>query len=153
MCCTNKKKTVITRLLGSQLHKQLRTAKETLSSWKKIVKNCYAFYYYLSILALLSIEIIDSLGSLSSRQYFLRFNFTPHIIWTFRHNCHLAVHKLKMEGKIKYFHSNILTLTFRNEKQRMIMTQNCATVKQIKTKYINVHKCIRYNYFRSIQLF
>ena len=34
---------------------------------KKIVKNCYAFYYYncyLSILALLSIEIIDSLGSL-----------------------------------------------------------------------------------------
>ena len=37
---------------------------------EKIVKNCYAFYYYhcyLSILALLSIEIIDSLGSLSSR--------------------------------------------------------------------------------------
>ena len=37
---------------------------------EKIVKNCYAFYYYhcyLSILALLSIEIIDSLGSLSCR--------------------------------------------------------------------------------------
>ena len=37
---------------------------------QKIVKNCYAFYYYhchLSILALLSIEIIDSLGSLSCR--------------------------------------------------------------------------------------
>ena len=66
MCCTNKKKTVITRLLGSQLHKELRTAKETLSSWKKIVKNCYAFCYYycyLSILALLSIEIIDSLAA------------------------------------------------------------------------------------------
>ena len=37
---------------------------------EKIVKNCYAFCYYhcyLSILALLSIEIIDSLGSLSCR--------------------------------------------------------------------------------------
>ena len=37
---------------------------------KKIVKNCYAFYYYhyyLSILALLSIEIVDSLGNLSRR--------------------------------------------------------------------------------------
>ena len=36
----------------------------------KIVKNCYSFYYYhcyLSILPLLSIEIIDSLGSLSCR--------------------------------------------------------------------------------------
>ena len=33
---------------------------------EKIVKNCYAFYYYhcyLSILALLSIEIIDSLAA------------------------------------------------------------------------------------------
>ena len=28
-----------------------------------------------------------------------------HIIWTFRHSCHLAVYKPKMEGKIKYFHS------------------------------------------------
>ena len=26
-------------------------------------------------------------------------------MWTFRHNGHLAVYKLKMEGKIKYFHS------------------------------------------------
>ena len=37
---------------------------------EKIVKNCYAFYYYhcyLSILALLSIKIIDLLGSLSCR--------------------------------------------------------------------------------------
>ena len=37
---------------------------------EKIVKNCYAFYYYhcyLSILAVLSIKIIDSLGSLSCR--------------------------------------------------------------------------------------
>ena len=37
---------------------------------EKIVKNCYAFYHYhcyLSILALPSIEIIDSLGSLSFR--------------------------------------------------------------------------------------
>ena len=37
---------------------------------EKIVKNCYAFYYYncyLSILALLSIKIIGSLGSLSCR--------------------------------------------------------------------------------------
>ena len=37
---------------------------------EKIVKNCYAFDYYqcyLSILALLSIEIIDPLGSLSCR--------------------------------------------------------------------------------------
>ena len=35
---------------------------------EKIVNNCHAFYYYhcyLSVLALLSIEIIDSLGSLS----------------------------------------------------------------------------------------
>ena len=35
-----------------------------------IVKNCYDFcyyHYYLSILALLSIEIINSLGSLSCR--------------------------------------------------------------------------------------
>ena len=36
------------------------------------------------------------------------FNFTPHIIWTFRHSCRLAVYKLKMEGKIKYFHSKTL---------------------------------------------
>ena len=43
--------------------------------------------------------------SFSCGQYFLRFNFTPRIIWTFRHSCHLAVYKLKMEGKIKYFHS------------------------------------------------
>ena len=37
---------------------------------EKRVNNCYAFYYYhcyLSILVLLSIEIIDSLGSLSCR--------------------------------------------------------------------------------------
>ena len=37
---------------------------------EKIEKNCYAFHYYhcyLSILALVSIEIIDSLGSLSCR--------------------------------------------------------------------------------------
>ena len=37
---------------------------------EKMIKNCPAFYYYhcyLSILALLSIEIIDSLGSLSCR--------------------------------------------------------------------------------------
>ena len=37
---------------------------------EKIVKNCSAFYYYhcyLSILAVLSIKIIDSLGSLSCR--------------------------------------------------------------------------------------
>ena len=37
---------------------------------EKIVKNCYSFYYYncyLSILALLSIKIIGSLGSLSCR--------------------------------------------------------------------------------------
>ena len=64
---------------------------------EKVVKNCYAFYHYhgyLSILAVLSIEIIDSLGCLSCRQYFLRFNFTPHIIWTF---IHLAVYKVKME--------------------------------------------------------
>ena len=35
---------------------------------EKIVRSCYAFYYYhcyLGILALLDIEIIDSLGSLS----------------------------------------------------------------------------------------
>ena len=67
---------------------------------EKIVKNCYAFYYYhgyLSILALLSFEIIDSLGCFSCRQYFLWFNFTPHIIWTFRHSCHLAVYKVQME--------------------------------------------------------
>ena len=53
----------------------------TFYSQTKIVKNCYAFYYYhgyLSILALLSIEIIDSLGCLSCRQYFLRSHFTPH---------------------------------------------------------------------------
>ena len=39
-------------------------------SVEKIVKNGYAFYYYhcyVSILALPSIEIIDSLGSLSCR--------------------------------------------------------------------------------------
>ena len=29
----------------------------------------------------------------------------PHIIWTFRHSCHLAVYKLKMGDNIKYFHS------------------------------------------------
>ena len=37
---------------------------------EKIVKKCYAFYYYhcyLSVLAILSIKIIDSLGSLSCR--------------------------------------------------------------------------------------
>ena len=37
---------------------------------EKIVKNCYPFCYYhcyLCILALLRIEIIDSLGSLSCR--------------------------------------------------------------------------------------
>ena len=37
---------------------------------EKVVKNCSAFYYYhcyLSILAVLSIKIIDSLGSLSCR--------------------------------------------------------------------------------------
>ena len=37
---------------------------------EKIVKNCYGFYYYhsyLSILALLSSEFIDPLGSLSCR--------------------------------------------------------------------------------------
>ena len=75
---------------------------------EKIVNVFYTnnyYHCYLSILALLSIEIIDSLGSLSCRYYFLRFDFTPHIIWTSRHNCHLDVYKLKMEGKIKYFHS------------------------------------------------
>ena len=74
---------------------------------EKIVKKLLCFYHYhcyLSILALLSIGIIDSLGSLSCRQYFLRFNFTPNTIWTFRHSCHSAVYELKMEGKIKYFH-------------------------------------------------
>ena len=78
---------------------------------EKIVKYCYAFYYYncyLSIFALLSIEIIDSLGSLSCRYSISWFNFTPHIIWTFRHSCRLAVYELKMEGKIKYFHSKTL---------------------------------------------
>ena len=45
---------------------------------RKNLKNCYAFYYYhcyLSILALLSSEIIDPLSSLSCRYYFVRFNF------------------------------------------------------------------------------
>ena len=46
---------------------------------EKIEKNCYCFCYYhcyLSILALLSIEIIDSLGSLScSSINFLKVQF------------------------------------------------------------------------------
>ena len=45
---------------------------------EKIVKNCYAFYYchcYLSILALLSTEIIDSLDSLSCSTIFLKVQF------------------------------------------------------------------------------
>ena len=40
--------------------------KENTFIVEKMVKNCYAFYYYhcyLSILALLSIEIIDSLAA------------------------------------------------------------------------------------------
>ena len=62
---------------------------------EKIVRKntFYYFHCYLSILALLSIEInwgacrVDSIseGSIS----------TPHIIRTFRQSCHLAVYKLK----------------------------------------------------------
>ena len=75
---------------------------------RKNLKNCYAFHYYhcyLSILALLSGEIIDPLSSLSCRYYFVGSISTPHVIWTFRHSCHLAFYKLKTEGNINYFHS------------------------------------------------
>ena len=44
---------------------------------EKIVKNCYAFYYYhcyLSILALLSIEIIDSLAACLKAQFHVTYN-------------------------------------------------------------------------------
>ena len=116
---------------------------------EKFKKNCYAFYCYhcyLSTLALLSIEIIDSLGSLSCRQYFLRFNFIPHIFWTFIHSCHLAVYKLLEGGrwKLKYFHSMPflgLTDTVKskiNIQERKIVNDHeteCYS-KKIRTKYI-----------------
>ena len=44
---------------------------------EKIIKNCYAFYYYhchLSILALLSIEIIDSLAACLKAQFHATYN-------------------------------------------------------------------------------
>ena len=71
-CWTNKKKNYhkiawIAEIAASQT---VADRKGNAFIVEKIEKNCYAFYYYhcyLSILALLSIEIIDSLGSLSCR--------------------------------------------------------------------------------------
>ena len=99
-------------------------------------------------MALLSIGIIDSFGNLSCRYYFLRFNFTPHIIWTLRHSCHLAVYKLKMEGKIKYFHSKTclgLTETVKSKinisKRKLVNDHDteCCSKKKSKRNIFNDH--------------
>ena len=108
VCWTNKKKTA-TRFLGwiaEIAASQVGDRKGNAFIMEKIVKKLFLLFSLL----FKHFGITKHWNYLLIGQFvvwivLLKAQFPRHTIWTLRQSCHLAVYKLKKEGKINYFHS------------------------------------------------